>query len=215
VWNRARGHSPRPAERVLRGGIGATAGIVLAVLAALAIPISTPAPARADVLLAGAATRGFFDWEAMGGYERDLPLRAKVSGLTFPVRFEGHFATREGVTNMAFSSYLLATYQIPGFANVDFAPFVATGPALHLQGAWTNLGEFGDVLVEGESTLKWQFLVGSRLIAGEHADLYTEARYTVPSEFDFDYIAVGIRFHGPPAPPPAPSSPPPGTGAEP
>jgi hypothetical protein len=165
------------------------------------------APARADVLIAGAATRGFFDWEGMAGYERGLPVHANIHGLTFPVRLEGHFATREGVTNMTFSTYLLAAYRIPGFDRVDFSPYVATGPALHLQGAWTNLGDFGDVLVEGETTVKWQLLVGSRLIAGERADLYTEARYTIPSEFDFDYIALGIRFHGPaPAPSPEPES---------
>jgi hypothetical protein len=174
---------------------------------------SASSPALADVLLAGAATRGFFDWEAMGGYERGLPLKHSVSGLTFPVRFEGHFATRNGVTNMALSTYLLAWYRIPGFSKVDFGPYVATGPALHLQGAYTNLGDYGDVVVEGESVLKWQILVGSRLIAGERTDLYTEARYTIPSEFDFDYVAVGVRFHGrapKPAPPPATPAPPAG-----
>jgi hypothetical protein len=185
----------------------------LGLLCGLLLLIGVPLGARADVLIAGAATRGFFDWEAMAGYERGLPIVTKVKGLTFPLRFEGHFATREGVTNMTFSSYLLATYRIPGFEKVDFSPYLATGPALHLQGAWTNLGDFGDVLVEGETTVKWQALVGTRLIAGERADLYTEARYTIPSDYDFDYIAFGIRFHGraPAAPstpePPAPESP--------
>ena len=173
---------------------------------ALWIALAAGAPAHADVLFAGAATRGYFDWEAQGGYEHPLPVRETVSGLSFPIRLEGHFATREGVTNLALSSYLLAWYRIPGFSKVDFAPYVATGPAFHLQGAYTNLGDYGDVVVEGESVLKWQVLVGTRLIAGERTDLYTEARYTIPSEFDFDYVAIGLRFHGrapQPAPPPA------------
>ena len=176
---------------------------------ALWIALAAGAPAHADVLFAGAATRGYFDWEAQGGYEHPLPVRETVSGLSFPIRLEGHFATREGVTNLALSSYLLAWYRIPGFSKVDFAPYVATGPAFHLQGAYSDLGDYGDVLTQGESVLKWQFLVGSRLIAGERTDLYTEARYTIPSEFDFDYVAVGIRIHGrTPKPAPAPAPPP-------
>jgi hypothetical protein len=115
--------------------------------------------ARADVLLGGTITRGFYSWEVMGGYEHDLPLTTQVSGLTFPVRVEAHFATRDGVTNMALSTYLLAFYRIPGFSKVDFGPYVATGPAFHLQGGWTNLGNYGDVLTKGEAVLKWQVLV--------------------------------------------------------
>ena len=26
--------------------------------------------------------------------------------------------------------------------------------------------------------------------------LFTEARYTLPSDYDFDYVALGLRFHG-------------------
>jgi hypothetical protein len=170
--------------------------------------------AGADVLLGGAATRGFYDWEVLGGYERALPVRPLAKGLTFPVRIEAHFATREGVTNVTLSNYGLAFYTIPGFEKVDFSPYLATGPGVHLQGAWTNLGDFGDVLTEFETSLKWHVLVGSRLVAGKHVDLYTEARYTAPSDYDFDYIAFGIRFHGPrpepeelePASPPEPAS---------
>ena len=180
---------------------------VLAMLMAGAI-VSSGTRAAADVLLGGAATRGFYAWEVLGGYERALPVRPLAKGLTFPVRIEAHFATREGVTNLTLSTYGLAFYTIPGFEKVDFSPYVATGPGVHLQGAWTNLGDFGDVLTEFEDSIKWHILVGTRLVAGKHADLYTEARYTAPSDYDFDYIAFGVRFHGPrPEPSPAPQPP--------
>jgi len=201
VSNRARGPANLGRGTARRRWWPAAGSALAAALAAGSLP------AQADVLIAGAATRGFYDWEAMAGYERGLPVHHSVPGLTFPVRFEGHFATKNGVTNMALSSYLLAWYRIPGFSKVDFGPYVATGPALHLQGAYSNLGDFGDVLVEGQTALKWQFLVGSRLIAGERTDLYTEARYTIPSEFDFDYVAIGLRFHGPTPKPSQPSPP--------
>jgi hypothetical protein len=191
---------------------------VLAMLVAGA-SVSSGTRAAADILLGGAATRGFYDWEVLGGYERALPVRPLARGLTFPVRIEGHFATREGVTNLTLSTYGLAFYTIPGFEKVDFSPYVATGPGLHLQGAWTNLGDFGDVLVEDEASLKWHILVGSRLVAGKRADLYTEARYTAPSDYDFDYIAFGVRIHGPrpdtpaaPEPPDTSDTPPPPSG---
>ncbi len=186
--------------------------IVLAILVGGA-SASIGTRAAADVLLGGAVTRGFFDWEVLGGYERALPVRPLAKGLTFPVRLEGHFATRDGVTNLALSTYGLAFYTIPGFEKVDFSPYVATGPGVHLQGAWTNLGDFGDVLTENEASLKWHILVGTRLVAGKRADLYTEARYTAPSDYDFDYLAFGVRIHGlrpeAPAPPPAPATSPP------
>lgn len=186
---------------ILGRGLGPIA--VLAILGG-----SAPAPARADILLAGAAARGIFGWEAIGGYERVLPWKNPRIPLDFPARVEGHFATRNRVTNMVVSNYLLAHLVIPGFEESAFAPYLATGPGFHIQGVWSDLGAFGGVLTEGEATLKWHVLLGARLARGARTDVYAEGRYTKPGPFEFDYLAVGLRFHGPStAPSKAPNKP--------
>jgi hypothetical protein len=156
-----------------------------------------PRAATADVLLGGTAPRGFFGWEAIGGYERPLPTRPVADPIDFPIRIEAHFATRDNVTNLALSTYLLARLRIPGFDKVDFGPYLATGPGLHIQGSWSDLQEFGGVVVEGKTVSKWHVLAGATLIRGERADLYVEGRYTKPGPYDFDYIAFGVLIHGP------------------
>jgi hypothetical protein len=154
----------------------------------------------AEVLLGGTAPRGFFGWEILGGYERALPTRpVGTLPITFPVRIEGHFATRENVTNLVLSTYLLVNLVVPGFKDVDFGPYVATGPGVHLQGAWSDLREYGDVVVKSEAVTKWHILLGATLIDGERADLFVEGRYTKPSPHDFDYIAFGVRIGSSPA----------------
>lgn len=162
-----------------------TAGIAIAAAAATG---------RADVLAGGAATRGLFGWEALGGYERTFHLRTDLP-ITIPARVEGHFTTRDNLTNVVLSTYLLVRLAIPGFEKVDFGPYVATGPGLHLQGTWSNLESFGDVLVEGATALKWHILVGATLVRGARADLITEARYSKPGPYDFDYVSFGLRIH--------------------
>ncbi len=167
-------------------------------LVGLAIGLAGASPASADVLAAGAATRGFYDWEVMGGYEVALPIRNVPPSyhLDFPARVEGHFAYRDNVANVALSTYLLLRFVIPGFEGGAFSPWLATGPGAHVVGSWSSLGDFGDVLTDSRGALKWHAFVGARLIHGSKVDLYTEARYTLPSEYDFDYIAFGLRFHG-------------------
>lgn len=161
------------------------AGIALAAAAA---------PARADILAGAAAARGLFGWEALGGYERPFHPRTDLP-IDIPARVEGHFTTRDNLTNVVLSTYLLVRLDIPGFEKVDFGPYVATGPGLHLQGTWSDLKSFGDVLVEGETALKWHILVGATLVRGARADLVTEARYSKPGPYDFDYVSFGLRIH--------------------
>jgi hypothetical protein len=153
----------------------------------------------ADVLIGGAASRGFFGWEAIGGYERKLPTRPIGNlPLDFPLRAEGHFSTRDNVTNIVVSSYLFAHLTVPGFHDVDFGPYLATGVGGHIQGSWSDLREFGGVETESEAVVKWHALVGATLARRERVDLYVEGRYTEPSSFKFDYILFGLRIH--PAP---------------
>lgn len=166
-------------------------------LAALFTTVST-GPATGEVLLAGAAARGLFGWEAIGGYERVLPWGKAEYPVDFPARIEGHFATRNRVTNLVLSNYLFARLLIPGFDESDFRPYLATGPGFHIQGSWTDLESFGGVLAEGETTLKWHLLAGATLVRGSRADVFAEGRYTKPGPYDFDYLAIGLRLHGSP-----------------
>jgi hypothetical protein len=153
--------------------------------------------ATADFLVAGAAARGVFGWEAIGGYEHLLASELSEVPVEFPLRIEGHFALRDRVTNVVLSTYALAHLTVPGFKDSDFGPYLATGPGLHVQGSWSDLGAFGDVLVKGETALKWHALAGATLVRGARADFYVESRYTKPSPYNFDYIALGVRLHAP------------------
>ncbi len=180
-----------------RIGRGRAARIAAALLAGITGSSAiTPAMAGADILVAGAAARGFFGWDAIAGYERKLPVKniPEESPLDLPLRIEGHFAYKDNVTHIALSTYVLVRYVIPGFEENGFGPYLATGPGAHILGSWSNLESFGDVLSDAQATLKWHALVGARLARGRTFDLYTEARYTLPSEYTFDYVAVGIRF---------------------
>jgi len=170
-------------------------GMLAALLAALAV---LPAGARADFLVGGAATRGFFDWELNGGYEYVIPVRNMPPDvpLDFPARIEGHFAYRDQVTHIGLSVLGLVRFTVPGFENLGFGPYLATGPGVHILGSWASLDNFGDALTDSETTLKWHALAGARLVRGKTVDLYTEARYTLPSEYAFDMITFGLRFHG-------------------
>ena len=152
-------------------------------------------PAAAEVLVAGAAARGLFGWEAIGGYERVVGKQLKEVPVDFPLRIEGHFATRDRVTNVVLSTYALARLLVPGFEKSDFNPYLATGPGFHIQGSYSDLGAFGDVLAKGEAALKWHVLAGAILARGARVDIYTEGRYTEPSPYHFDYIALGVRVH--------------------
>jgi hypothetical protein len=175
-----------------------TVAIAIAVAVALAL---VPARAHADFLVGGAATRGFFDWEVNGGYEHPLPIAGLPPDfpLDVPARIEGHFAYRDNVTHVGLSILTVLRFIVPGFEDNGFSPYLATGPGVHLLGSWASLGTFGDVITDSQATLKWHLLVGARLVRGRTVDLYTEARYTLPSEYDFDSITIGLRFHGAPA----------------
>lgn len=166
-----------------------------ALAAALAL---APPGAHADFLAAGAATRGFFNWEVNGGYEHLIPVGVIPPDfpLDVPARIEGHFAYRDNVTHIGLSVYTFLRFVVPGFEHTGFGPYLATGPGVHILGSWASLESFGDVLTDSEATLKWHALAGARLIRGRTVDLYTEARYTLPSDYDFDYVALGLRFHG-------------------
>jgi len=157
-----------------------------------------PAGVRADFLIGGAATRGFFDWELNGGYEYVIPIRSMPQNipLDFPARIEGHFAYRDKVAHIGLSVLGLVRFTVPGFEDLGFGPYLATGPGVHLLGSWASLDNFGDVLTDSNATLKWHALAGARLVRGRTVDLYTEARYTLPSDYAFDMITIGLRFHG-------------------
>ncbi len=162
----------------------------------LALTGSTGRPTIAsEIAVGGAGTRGFFTWAALGSYAWVPPLQQLPAGLDLPLRLEGLFANRENITNLVFAVAPTVRWQPPGFAGNDFAPYLSTGPAFHLQNTWSDLKEFGGVESNKEAVLKWHVFLGTTLVRGERADLIVETRYTMPSDINFDYLELAVRFH--------------------
>ncbi len=177
VARRARGHAPL--LLLLVGLLGET----------------QTANADSGFFFGGAATRGFFGWAASGGYAEE-PLIAERGGiLSAPIRLEGMFSSRENLANATISLIPTIRYTPPGFADNHFTPYITTGPGFHFQGTWSNLQEFGGVETEGQWTGKWHVFLGASLARGRTTELFAEARYTAPSELDFDYVMLALRFH--------------------
>ncbi|MGD8395735.1 MAG: hypothetical protein PVF43_09690 [Candidatus Eiseniibacteriota bacterium] len=192
-----------PKQRPARGAIDPAAIrcryrclVAATVLLFIGAARTSPAASPAGEITAGiAATRGYFDWAATGGWAPLLfEASRSIQSIDFPMRLEAVFATRENVTNLVGSVLPTLRWHVPGFEGNDFAPYIATGPGLHLQGTWSSLRQFGGVELQTATVLKWHAFVGASLARGERAQLVVESRYTVPSDIAFDYVALAVRI---------------------
>jgi hypothetical protein len=180
---------PRKALRPVARGL--TTGLLLALIVCATETSAGPA---GEITAGVAATRGYFDWAATGGWAPLLYDTSRpVPSIDFPLRLDALFATRDNVTNLVGGLIPTVRWHVPGFEGNDFAPYVATGPGLHLQGTWSSLRQFGGVELRTETALKWHAFLGTSLARGERAQLVVEGRYSVPSKLTFDYVALALR----------------------
>ncbi len=142
----------------------------------------------------GAVTRGFFPWAAMAGLAATTPVKIDKADLTVRWRGDVAFANRQNVSNGTLAAISELRLQVPGFEGNHFQPFVGTGPGLHFQVSWSDLTRFGGVESRSAWVVKWHAFVGATLARGNSWDLFTEARYSVPSSLHFDFVLVGIQF---------------------
>jgi hypothetical protein len=183
---------PRSGPRARRPSPSRCAGLWTLLVVLLA---TTAGHAEVEVPAGVAATRGYFEWAAIAGVAWIPPADRLPAGFDFPLRAEGLFSTKDNLTNLVLGLMPTMRWHIPGFEGNNFGPYLATGPGLHLQTAWSSLNEFGGAEVQNEATLKWHLFLGASLARGRRTDLIVETRYTAPSELTFDYLLVAFRFH--------------------
>jgi len=166
--------------------------VVLLMLACLA----GAAAGGQEVHGGGAATRGFYSWGIVGGYAVTPQLPVDFGVLEGVGRVDGFLAFRDNVTSITLSLVPTLRWTPPGFAGQQFQPYVAAGAGAHLQGAWSDLHEFGGVQTRAKWVAKWHAYFGATLVRGRLADLVVETRYTAPSDLTFDYLAFAVRWRG-------------------
>ena len=166
-------------QPVMRAGFVCALGCLLAV--------GLPARAGAETLrVAYVQPRGFFDSAVLGRIEAPLPL-GQVKGLV--AAGELYTASQSQTTSTTVAFYLmLRNYP---FATALISPFVAAGVGVHAIRSRRTIDGIG-TLSGTESAAKGHFWAGLRGPSIEGIHPFLETRWTVPSKYVFDYVALGV-----------------------
>lgn len=150
-----------------------------------------------DVAAGVAFPRGF--------YEHALGVRGEfVSRVDFlpaylspVVRLSGYGATRDGVSLVVGSASPLLKAVAPGTAStaLGFTPYIALGPSFSYLYSWADLEDFGTES-NSDFSATLSIFVGVEFFSNSKISIFGEARQTIPSEFTFDYVMVGLKFRG-------------------
>jgi hypothetical protein len=158
------------------------------------------APAADCVELAGgiAVPRGFYDYAVcahgeFGLYKGALPPYVSVNG-----RVSGYGSYRDQVGLGVVSASLLVRLSTPGLVGgkLGLRPYVSAGPSFNFQYSWADLDDFGTISEHATSTTTSVF-VGADFFSASRVSLFVEARQTLPSDFTFDYVLIGLKYAGP------------------
>ena len=130
--------------------------------------------------------RGFFDAAVLGRIEAPLPL-GQVKGLV--AAGEVYSASQSQTTSTTVAVYLMLRHY--PFPKAVVSPFVAVGAGMHAIRSRRTIDGIG-TLSGTESAVKGHFWAGLRGPSLEGLHPFLETRWTVPSKYVFDYVAVGI-----------------------
>jgi hypothetical protein len=196
----ARGDARRSRKECSRGGRRTKRFRLKSVLpAALLLAALLAAPPALCLELAGgiAVPRGFYDYAAngyceFGLYRGTLPPFASVNG-----RVSGYGAYRDQIGLAVGSVSLLVKLTTPNpvGGTLGLRPYVSAGPSLNYLYSWANLGDFGNIS-ESKSSTTTSVFIGADLFSASRVRLFVEARQTLPSDFTFDYVLIGLRYAG-------------------
>ena len=155
-------------------------------------------PAHALDFAAGVAfPRGFYE-NALAGQVELIGGSSFLPGYLTPVlRLSGYGASRDKVSLVVGSGSLLLQARAPGFVSnlLGFSPYVAVGPSFNYLYSSVDLEDFG-TLSNSHSSTTLNLFAGVEFFPASRVSIFGEARQTVPSEFTFDYVIVGLKFHG-------------------
>ncbi|MFH0778187.1 MAG: hypothetical protein V2A71_06100 [Candidatus Eisenbacteria bacterium] len=172
--------------------------VVLAAAILLAVLGSGNAYCSVAVSAGAAWTRGFYSHAGIA--YADIPtLQGGLPEYLSPrARLGGHFSYRDAVGLLACSGSVLLQLKPPTpiAPSIGLYPYVAAGPSLTYAYSWADLEDFGNVS-KSEFSTTFSVFVGTEVFSTGTVSIFTEARYTIPSDFTFDYVMLGFRVRSP------------------
>jgi opacity protein-like surface antigen len=162
----------------------------------LGLTVTTPSHAL-DFAAGVAFPRGFYE-NALGAQAEFSARTGLLPAYLSPVaRLSGYLASRDKVSLAVGSGSLLLQARAPEsvLKVLGFSPYVAAGPSLNYLYSWVDLEDFG---TESNSDFSATLSVfaGIEFFPASRVSIFGEARQTIPSEFTFDYVIVGLKLHG-------------------
>lgn len=168
-------------------------------LLVLAFGVGVTTQSQAVDFAAGVAfPRGFYE-NALGVQAEYVFQSSFLPAYLTPLaRLSGYVASRDKVSLAVGSGSLLIKASAPvSISNtLGFCPYVAAGPSVNYMYSWVDLEDFGTESSSKSSTTLSIF-AGIEFFPAARVSIFGEARQTVPSEFTFDYVIVGLKYHGP------------------
>jgi hypothetical protein len=155
-------------------------------------------PAHALDAAAGVAfPRGFYENALVGQVELTEGSSFLPSYLSPVVRLSGYGASRNKVGLLVGSGSLLLQARAPASVSnlLGFSPYAAVGPSFNYLYSWADLEDFG-IESNSDFSTTLSIFAGIEFLPASRVSIFGEARQTVPSEFTFDYVIVGLKFHG-------------------
>ncbi len=159
--------------------------------AALALLLAcVPGAASAQAVRGGLwKSRGFFD--TMYAARIEAPVRTGELQNVF-IGGEVSGASRDNVSLVALSLYAIVRHEVTPRTSL-VVPYVAAGVGGHVL---RNRVTIPDVrlLTKTDTSAKGHVWLGARLPGVDVLHPYVETRWTVPSDYIFDYVAIGVSF---------------------
>lgn len=168
----------------------------------IALTLSFGTAACSTELAAGVAfPRGFFDY-GLGAHVELEGLRAPLPAFLNPgARVSGYLSYRDNVRLTVGSLSLLLKLKAPRplSGTLGFSPYISAGPSFNYLYSWVDLQDFGS-MSESDLSTTLSVFVGAEFFSATRMTLFAEARQTIPSDFTFDYVLVGLKVRGPTLP---------------
>jgi len=141
--------------------------------------------------------RGFFDYGFSAYAEQGIRYGLFPPFLSPVVRGSGYFSYRDNVRLAVGSASFLLKLSPPRpvSGTLGFSPYVSVGPSVNYLYSWADLEDFGS-MSESDLSTTLSVFAGADFFSASGLTLFVEGRQTVPSDFTFDYVLVGLKFRG-------------------
>ncbi len=140
---------------------------------------------------------GFFDYGFSAYAEQKIQYGLLPPFVSPAARASGYFSYKDNVRLAVGSASLLLKLTTPqpvsGF--LGLSPYVSAGPSFNYLYSWADLDDFGS-MSKSETSTTFNVFAGAEFFSTSSLSFFVEARSTVPSDFTFDYVLVGLKLRG-------------------